>query len=58
MNTLTSGCTIRVSMASTAIRMSAAFLFWMPTRATWIRSTPFMARSSWWLPNSGLAQSA
>ncbi len=45
-------------MASTAILMSAAFLFWMPTRATWIRSTPFMARSSWWPPNRGLAQSA
>jgi len=58
MNTLTAGCTIRVSMASTAILISAAFLFWMPTRATWIRSTPFIARSSWWLPKRGSAQSA
>ena len=47
-----------VSIASTAIRMSAAFFSAVPARVTWMRSTPLSANAPWWQPKPGFAQSA
>ena len=44
MNVPTSGWVISTSMASTAIRMSAAFFCCAPNLVTWIRVIPFWAR--------------
>ena len=45
-------------MASTAMRMAAAFFCWAPYLVTWLSVIPFCAMLNWCLANSGRDQSA